>query len=95
MTLSEEDNELLDAIRKAVQDAIDVTTASYDMSYYELKLTCNVLGSDCSIVLDSVTLIDTAEHCKCVFCDKPTRYYDKQRDQHLCAKCCADLEGEG
>lgn len=83
--INKEEQELLNKIAEEVDKVIDKVLNGWDRSYFEFILICDVLGTNFEKVKEYI-LLDDREKTYCIFCHEPTRFYDKKRDMHLCAK---------
>lgn len=87
--ISDEDRrwllELGEKVSKFIDEELDA-----DRAYYNFRLTVDVLGVDFG-KLEELVLIDDG-WAFCAFCHKPTHFYDRRQDLHLCALCFAEIE---
>lgn len=86
-----EDRDLLRQISKEIDSLInkEFEKAGVDRAYFRFKLLVEVLSQEFSKISEEILMEDDRNFC--VFCEKPTEFYDKSRDMHLCANCFADI----
>jgi len=88
------EREFLVKLSKKIDSLIDkeLNKVTLDRSYFEFKLTVDILRQDWTKEEEIVILDDHEGFCN--FCNTRTSFYDHERNLHLCPVCYAKLERE-